>query len=94
MWSRICPPQRERPIKIKMASLDTPQDVLRAIATVVGAVARGAITPSAGQALASLIETQRRCPYPPTAAERAGTTALSVLRALTTTLTCAVNGPS
>ncbi len=43
-----------------MASLDTPQDVLRAIATVVGAVGRGAITPSEGQAFASLIETQRK----------------------------------
>ncbi len=43
-----------------MASLGTPQDVLGAIATVVGAVARGAITPSEGQALASLIEVQRK----------------------------------
>ena len=43
-----------------MASLETPQDVLQAIATVVSAVARGAITPSEGQALASLIEVQRK----------------------------------
>ena len=43
-----------------MAHLEAPQDVLRAIATVVGAVARGAITPSEGQALASLIEVQRK----------------------------------
>ena len=57
---RICPPRRDRPIKIKMPRMDTPQDVLRAIATVVGAVGRGAITPSEGQALASLIETQRK----------------------------------
>ncbi len=48
------------PIKIKMASLEAPQDVLGAIATVVGAVARGAITPSEGQSLASLIEVQRK----------------------------------
>ena len=57
---RICPPRRDRPIKIKMPRMDTPQDVLRAIATVVSAVGRGAITPSEGQALASLIETQRK----------------------------------
>ena len=43
-----------------MARLQAPQDVLQAIATVVSAVARGTITPSEGQALASLIETQRR----------------------------------
>ncbi len=43
-----------------MAHVETPQDVLGAIATVVGAVSRGAITPSEGQVLASLIETQRK----------------------------------
>ena len=43
-----------------MARMETPQDVLGAIATVVGAVARGAITPSEGQSLASLIEVQRK----------------------------------
>ncbi len=57
---RICPPRRERAIKLKMARMETPQDVLGAIATVVGAVSRGAITPSEGEALASLIETQRK----------------------------------
>ena len=57
---RICPPRRDRPIKIRMARIETPQDVLGAITTVVGAVSRGAITPSEGQALASLIETQRK----------------------------------
>ncbi len=57
---RICPPRRDRTVKLKMASLETPQDVLQAIATVVGAVARGTITPSEGQALASLIEVQRK----------------------------------
>jgi len=43
-----------------MAHLKAPQDVLAGIATVVGAVSRGAITPSEGQALASLIEAQRK----------------------------------
>ncbi len=57
---RICPHRRDRSIKIKMPRVETPQDVLRAVATVVGAVGRGAITPSEGQALASLIETQRK----------------------------------
>ncbi len=57
---RICPPRRDRPVNLKMPRMDTPQDVLRAIATVVSAVGRGAITPSEGQALASLIETQRK----------------------------------
>ena len=43
-----------------MARMETAQGVLEAVATVVGAVGRGAITPSEGQALASLIETQRK----------------------------------
>ncbi len=38
-----------------MASLGTPQDVLRAIATVVGGVARGAIMPSEDWVLISHI---------------------------------------
>jgi len=57
---RICPPRRDRPVKIKMARLQAPQDVLQAIAAVVDAVGRSAITPSEGQALASLIEVQRK----------------------------------
>ena len=57
---RLCPPRRDRSVRIKMARMETPQDVLGAIATVVGAVARGAITPSEGQSLASLIEVQRK----------------------------------
>ncbi len=57
---RICPARRDRPIKVKMPRIETPQDVLGAIATVVGAVSRGTIAPSEGQALASLIETQRK----------------------------------
>ncbi len=57
---RICPPRRDRQVNLKMPRMDTPQDVLGAIATVVGAVARGAITPSEGQALAQLIEVQRK----------------------------------
>ena len=40
--------------------MEPAQGVLGAITTVVGAVGRGAITPSEGQALASLIETQRK----------------------------------
>ncbi len=57
---RICPPRRDRTVKLKMARLQAPQDVLQAIATVVDAVGRSAITPSEGQALASLIEVQRK----------------------------------
>ncbi len=60
-WSACARPGKIiRPIKFKMASLDAAQEFLEAIATVVEAVARGAITPSEGQALASLIEVQRK----------------------------------
>ncbi len=32
---RVCPPRRDRPVKIRMARIEAPQDVLGAIATVV-----------------------------------------------------------
>ena len=43
-----------------MPPLEGSQGALRAIGTVLEAVGSGAITPSEGQALASLLETHRR----------------------------------
>ena len=58
--SRILPVKRENPISLDMPALKDSQDSLRAIGTVLEAVGAGTITPSEGQAVASLLETHRR----------------------------------
>ena len=58
--SRILPVKRERTIELDLPPLEGSQDSLRAIGTVLEAVGSGAITPSEGQAVASLLETHRR----------------------------------
>jgi hypothetical protein len=57
---RICPPRKERPISCKLPKLEDSRDLVAGISAVIAAVANGELTPSEGQALASLIETQRR----------------------------------
>ncbi len=58
--SRILPVKRENPISLDLPALKDSQDSLRAIGTVLEAVGAGTITPSEGQAVASLLETHRR----------------------------------
>ena len=52
--------QKRRTISIDLPTLEGSQDSLKAIGSVLEAVGSGAITPSEGQALASLLETHRR----------------------------------
>ena len=57
---RICPPRKERPISCKLPKLNDPSDLVAGISAVLASVANGELTPGEGQALASLIEAQRR----------------------------------
>ena len=57
---RILPIKKERNISLDLKSLRGSQDALQSIETVLRAVADGEITPSEGQAVASLLETHRR----------------------------------
>ena len=57
---RICPPRKERPISCKLPKLEDTSDLVAGISALIGAVANGELTPGEGQALASLIEAQRR----------------------------------
>ena len=57
---RVLPARRERSIELNLPPLRASQDALKAIGTVLEAVGSGAITPSEGQAVASLLETHRR----------------------------------
>ena len=58
--SRILPVRRERTISLDLPALEGSQDSLGAIGRVLEAVGAGMITPSEGQAVASLLETHRR----------------------------------
>jgi len=58
--SRLLPVKRERTIELDLPALEGSQDSLRAIGTVLEAVGAGEITPTEGQAVASLLETHRR----------------------------------
>ena len=57
---RLCPSRKDRHIIARVPPIKTPADVVKAAAAVLRVVVTGEITPSEGQALAGLIETQRR----------------------------------
>jgi len=57
---RICPPRKERPISCKLPKMEDTSDLIAGISAIMAAVANGELTPGEGQALASLIEAQRR----------------------------------
>lgn len=57
---RVCPPRKDRPVALEIPNVETPQASVEAIGAVIEAVGEGEITPSEGQALAGMIETQRR----------------------------------
>ena len=57
---RICPVKRERPISLNLPKVDTTEAAAKSMAVIIAGVASGEILPGEGQALASLVETQRR----------------------------------
>ena len=57
--SRILPVRRERAIALDLPALEGSQDSLKAIGSVLGAVAAGEITPGEGTAVARLLEVHR-----------------------------------
>ena len=57
---RLIPPVRERRVSLELPKIETPAGVVAAIGVVLDAVGAGKITPSEGQALAGLLEAQRK----------------------------------
>ena len=57
---RLIPPVRERRLSLELPKIETPAGVVAAIGVVLDAVGAGKITPSEGQALAGLLEAQRK----------------------------------
>jgi hypothetical protein len=57
---RLIPPIRERRLALELPKVETPAGITAAIGAVLEAVGAGKITPGEGQALASLLESNRK----------------------------------
>lgn len=57
---RLLPPRRTRTIELPLPALKSSADVSKALATTIGAVASGSITPDEASAIAGLLEAKRK----------------------------------
>jgi hypothetical protein len=57
---RIAPPRKGARIQIELPEMEAPDDISKASAAVLEAVAAGDISPDEGQAVASIVEARRR----------------------------------
>ncbi len=57
---RILPVRKDRPIRIELPNIDTLADASSAAGSITVMVANGHLTPTEGQALAGIVEVQRR----------------------------------
>jgi hypothetical protein len=53
---RTVPPRKDRPVRFKMPDLETAEDAVKAVATLMKAVASGDLTPGEAGELAKLVE--------------------------------------
>jgi hypothetical protein len=58
--SRVWPHRKGRPVALDLPSIVNATDLVTALASVAGAVSGGKISPEEGQAVAALLEVQRR----------------------------------
>ena len=57
---KLVPDAKDKPINIDLPEISGPREAADAMGAIVRAVAKGEITPSEGQAIASIIETYRK----------------------------------
>ena len=57
---RLAPVRKSRPIRLDLPSVETAENILKAQAVVVGAVARGELDTDEAKAMADILETKRR----------------------------------
>ncbi|MBR0668271.1 hypothetical protein GXW71_28220 [Roseomonas hellenica] len=57
---RLWPERKGRPVEIDLPRIERPADLVPALAAVAEAVAAGELSPEEGQAVAAVLETQRR----------------------------------
>jgi hypothetical protein len=58
--SRIWPARKSRPVNLDLPALESPGDIVTALAAIADAVGTGSITPDEGLAVASILETKRK----------------------------------
>ena len=57
---RIAPPRKSQFVSLEMPEVNTASDIVAALSAIVGAVARGELSPDEGEAVATLVERHRR----------------------------------
>jgi len=57
---RILPPRRDRPIRLTLPPIQSAQDTVTALSSIIEATTTGQIDPHQAQNLAALVETQRK----------------------------------
>jgi hypothetical protein len=57
---RIAPVRRGNPVALKIPPVNSPADLVSALANITDAVSRGELTPDEGQAVAAILEQHRR----------------------------------
>ena len=57
---RLCPPVKQRPIRIELPTVESASEAVGAMTTVLESMSQGEITPGEAQALAGVIEQFRR----------------------------------
>ena len=57
---RLCPPVKQRPVRIEMPTVESASEAVGAMTVVLESVSHGDITPGEAQALADVIEQFRR----------------------------------
>ena len=57
---RLAPAVKSRPINLRLPVIETAADILKAQAAMIGAMARGEITPDEAATIAGVLETKRR----------------------------------
>lgn len=60
LLDRILPPLKDRPVEVELPAIKGAEAVTEAMGKILDAVAAGHLTPSEGQAMAALLEAQRR----------------------------------
>jgi hypothetical protein len=60
VMARIWPVRKGRPVTLTLPLLSTPADLVAALGNIAAAIVRGELTPDEGQAIAAVLEQQRR----------------------------------
>ena len=57
---RLCPPRKDSPVEVTLPPMENASDIPAAMSSILAACAAGQLTPNEAQAVAALVELQRR----------------------------------